>query len=162
MHWGLRLRQAIEQVENTLLVGLLGGMMLVGMWQIVARNLFQGGFADAEPLMRMAVLWLGLVGALVASRYHQHIAIDLSEKFLPQKFLRPVQALTFGFTAFISALLAYHSGRFVMDEADIGTTFIAGLPIWPFEIIMPIAFGLIALRYATHALFGLPKKPTSP
>lgn len=149
------LHRVVAWIENTLLVLLLSGMMGLGAYQIIARNLFNGGWTESEPLMRVLVLWLGLLGALVAARGHHHISIDLSKRFVNKRWLRPLEIISFGFTAVICFLLMWHSGRFVWEEYQYATPLVAGIPGWVFQIIMPISFGLIALRYLGHAVLGI-------
>ena len=45
-------------VENLLLVGLLAGMMLISVGQIIAREVFETGFFWSGELVRLMVLWL--------------------------------------------------------------------------------------------------------
>ena len=53
-------------LENGLLVGLLVAMIGIAVTQIVMRNGFDSGFLWADSLLRVLVLWIGMIGALVA------------------------------------------------------------------------------------------------
>ena len=57
----------IHRVEDALLVILLSLMILLAATQILLRNFFDLGFVWADPLLRALVLWLGLIGATVAT-----------------------------------------------------------------------------------------------
>ena len=74
--WAKRLHRA----EDALLVLLLSAMIALASTQILLRNLFDSGFVWIDPLLRVLVLWLGLIGATVATRNNRHIRIDLLSK----------------------------------------------------------------------------------
>ena len=59
------------------------------------------------------------------------------------------------FTALVCAVVAVHSARFVASEMEYQTIAFAGVPAWACEIVIPIVFGLIALRYALYAVGDL-------
>jgi TRAP-type C4-dicarboxylate transport system permease small subunit len=47
----------------------------------------------------------------------------------------------------ICGFIAWHAVRFVQMDYEYGTEAFAGIPAWVTEVIIPIAFGLMALRY---------------
>lgn len=150
-------------VEDVLLASMLSTMILLAGWQIVQRNLFGGGMIWGDELLRLLVLWLGLLGAMAASRDDRHIAIDLLQRFLPQKFKPLVQTSLHLFTSIVCGILAFHSLRFIQMEREFQTTVLTGLPAWWFEMILPIGFGMMCLRYLGHlrrTLFPLPEEAT--
>ena len=59
------------------------------------------------------------------------------------------------FTALVSGTVAYHAARFVASEFEYETNAFAGVPAWTCEIVIPAAFGLIALRYALYFIGDL-------
>lgn len=150
----------IHRLEDGLLVVLLLGMILLAFTQIVLRNGFDGGILWADALLRVLVLWIALLGAMVASREQRHINIDLISRFLPPAGKRVAGVIAAGFTAGICATLAWYCFDFVRMEHESPSPAFADVPTWVCESIMPIAFALIALRYFIHcariAILGLP------
>ncbi len=149
-------------VEDVLLASLLTTMILLAGWQIVQRNLIGGGgMIWGDELLRLMVLWLGLLGAMAASREDRHVAIDLLLRFMPSKIKPLVLVLLHLFTATVCGLLAFHSLRFVQMEHEFQTTVLSGLPSWWFELILPVGFGMMCLRYLGHlrrTIFPLPEE----
>ncbi len=145
------------RLETALLSLLLTGMVLLAGTQIVLRNLFDSGWVWADPLLRISVLWLGLLGALAATRTNHHIKIDVINRFLPEKLQRGVFTLNMLFSATVCALIAWHGARFVWQEYQEAIQAFAGLPAWWFECIIPIGFGLMSLRFLMVAILGLPR-----
>jgi TRAP-type C4-dicarboxylate transport system permease small subunit len=157
-----RTRRLVSRLEDGLLALLLTGMILLAALQIFSRNLFSFGFVWGEPLLRMLVLWLALLGAMAATRDGNHIHIDLLSRFLPEGAERPLRRLTDLFSALACGLAAWHAARFVLDDWQYGMEWASGVPSWLVELIIPIGFGVMALRFLLHALFGPPAPPSPP
>lgn len=156
-----RLQTALYWLEDGILVGLLLLMIAMAVTQIFLRNLFDTAIVWGDVLVRILVLWVGLVGAMVASRQGNHINIDILDRYLPG---RAKTAVNFGvelFTALICSGVAYFSLRFVqMEYLDGGMAF-ARVPAWVCEAIIPFAFVVIALRYFMLAFLNFKKMFTS-
>ena len=148
-----RVLRIIHGLEDALLALMVAVMVFLAGSQILLRNLFDTGFAWADPVLRLLVLWVGLLGALAASRTDKHIAIDVFSRLLGPRSLAGARSVTSLFTAVVSGLIAYHGGRFVAMEREANVIGIGGMPAWLLELIIPLGFGLIAVRYLV--LFAL-------
>lgn len=159
-----RALKLIHRVEEMLLVGLLLSMIGLAFTQIVLRNGFDGGIIWADSLLRIMVLWIALIGAVVASRDQRHINIDVISRFLPPLGKRIAATIASLFTTVICAILAWSCLDFVQMEYESPSPAFANVPTWWCESIMPVAFVLIALRYFIHGLqfafVGLPTEKT--
>src|SRR6478752_4357179 len=80
--------RGLHRVEDLLLAGLLGALLLLGVAQIVLRVFFDTGLEWAEPVSRSGVLWLALLGALGATRQRKHIAMDALPLLAPVRLRR--------------------------------------------------------------------------
>ncbi|MGR9099332.1 MAG: TRAP transporter small permease [Gammaproteobacteria bacterium] len=140
--------------ETTLLSVLLISMMVIAVTQIVLRNFFDAGILWGESYVRIAVLWLTLIGAMIASRRDKHISIDIVDKALSKKYRVWVKRMVNLFTAGVCSIMAWYSYLFVKIEyEDAGKAF-ADIPNWVCEAVIPAAFVIIAVRYAIAAVFG--------
>lgn len=137
----------VNKFEDGLLVFILSTMVVLAIFQIISRNLFSEGVVWIDPLLRTLVLWVGLAGAVVATRTDNHIRIDVFTKYLPKKYLPYIIRLVYLFTLSICLLIGWHSARFVYSEFVYGTIAFSGIPAWLTAIIIPLSFFLIALRY---------------
>ena len=61
---------------------LLLGMIGMAAGQVLLRNFFDGGVYWGDSAVRVMVLWVTMLGAMVASRDDSHIRIDLVGRFL--------------------------------------------------------------------------------
>jgi TRAP-type C4-dicarboxylate transport system permease small subunit len=139
---------ALHTIEDYALASLLGLMVLLAPLQIFLRNFFDQGLTWADPLLRVLVLWVGLLGAVSAARGNRHITIDVLSRLLPPRPRAALSVVTSRFTVIISAIVAWHSGRFVSMEREYESIAFSGMQAWIFELVIPVAFGIIAFRYA--------------
>ena len=147
-----KLDQLLRYVENAVLTFLLGGTIVLAVMQIVLRNFADYGFQWADPLLRILVLWLGLVGAIAATRDGKHINIDILSKYVAGRWRTATNVVTELFAAVICALVGYFSCQFVLGEAEFGLTGAGDIPIWVYQSIIPAAFFVIALRFLVRAI----------
>jgi len=147
----------LHRLEDGFLALILGLLVLLAPLQLLLRNFFDAGITWGDPLLRVLVLWVGMMGALAATRGRRQISIDVLSHLVGGRVQSGVGAVTSLFTTFVCALVAYHSARFVASEMEYAATAFAGVPAWTCEIVIPVAFGLIALRYALYSIGDLRK-----
>lgn len=141
------LQKLFRRIEETIIIALLGTMIILSGTQIMLRNGWDSGIAWGDPVLRIMVLWVGLLGAMLATRQNKHIRIDILSRYLPGGWKRFSDTLTDLFSAVICGLIAWHSGRFVHYEWQDGTEVFTGFPSWLAELILPVGFSIIALRF---------------
>jgi TRAP-type C4-dicarboxylate transport system permease small subunit len=138
---------AVRWVEDALLALVLGAMVVLAPLQILLRSAFDAGISWGDPMLRVLVLWIGMLGAVVASRDERHITIDVASRLLPVRGRDVVGALTCLFASGVSGLVAWHAARFVASEIEYETIAFAAIPAWVLESVIPAAFAAIAVRY---------------
>ena len=139
-------------LETSILVGVLSGMILLAGLQIVLRNFVGAGFSWVDEALRLMVLWIAMIGAVAASREYRHISIDILSRFLPPTARLWSALIVDLFTAGVSLALCWYSYEFVAFEFDDKAVLLGNLPAWPFEAVLPVAFGLIGYRYIVWSL----------
>ena len=137
----------LYRVEDAILVILLSAMIGLAAFQILIRNLFDVGIVWGDVLVRILVLWVGLVGAMVATRKDNHIRIDIINRYLPDGLKPIVETAVKFFSAAVCAIVAYYSLQFVLSELSHGGLAFWKVPAWVCEAIIPVSFAVIALRY---------------
>jgi len=133
--------------ENAILVALLALLVVLAAGQILLRQL-DIAITWGEPLARLLVLWIGIFGAVAASRGNEHIAIDALTRYLPARLQTVAGVLVGLFTTGVCATLAYQAARFVRFEFGGHTAALGGVPAWVLALVLPLGFTLIAVRYA--------------
>jgi TRAP-type C4-dicarboxylate transport system permease small subunit len=147
-----RLLHFSHAVEDSFLVILLAAMIGLAVLQIILRNLFDSGLPWIDPLLQMLVLWVGLAGAMIATRMDHHISIDAFTRLLSPRLQLVVRIIVDLFTAIVTAIVAYHGSRLLVMEQEAESIAFGQIPVWVCELIIPLAFGVIALRYLIYAV----------
>jgi TRAP-type C4-dicarboxylate transport system permease small subunit len=155
MDWWGRTDEVIDRVEQALITILLSLMIAIAFLQIVLRDIFATGITWADPFVRNLVLWVGFVGAAIATREGKHITIDVLPQWVPQQVKAIIGIIIQFFAAFICGLLTFASVKFVRNESLMGSITFLGIPAWIPQLILPITFGIIALRFCLLALKDL-------
>ena len=153
--WLTRAARVGLALENGLLVALLGFLVVFSFAQIVLRNVFSIGVTWGDGLTRVVVLWLALLGALAASRDGRHIRMNAVMQWLPPKVQLAAGVGSDLFAAVVSGVLAYLAFVFVRDSRGYGDVLLGQFPAWWFQAVMPVAFALIAYRFALHAVIRM-------
>jgi TRAP-type C4-dicarboxylate transport system permease small subunit len=142
----------LQKIEDSILVSLLLVMITMAVLQIFLRNFFDSGIIWGDSLVRVLVLWIGLLGAMVASRTDNHISIDILSRYLPSRIKRFTTLTIHVFTAIVTALMAWFSLKFVKMEMGDNLIAFAAVPAWVCEVIIPIAFLVISIRYTLFSI----------
>ncbi|HET6629751.1 MAG TPA: TRAP transporter small permease [Woeseiaceae bacterium] len=153
---GYRLLKPLERwgtaLENALLVLLLGAMILLATTQIVLRIGFDQGLIWADELLKILVLWVALIGSVATSRGRRHLRIDILSHYVPERFARVPVLIVDAFAALVCGLIAWHSARYVLLTIEFGDTVLVDVPAWAVQGVLPVAFALMAYRFALYCL----------
>ena len=150
-----RFDAGLARVESALLVVALLGILGLGVAQIVLR-FFAISFDWADEVMRNLTLWLGFLGASVATMEGKHINVDALTRFLAPR-MRAAAALLVGLAAAgISAVLCWSALKVVLSSierlgTDAGVVSAAGIPVAVWQSLLPVAMAIIALRFLFKA-----------
>ena len=152
----------LVKAEKALVVVLIFAMVGLSFLQVLLRIFFHSGIVWLDPLLRHMVLWAGLTGAALASRYSKHFALEAFGKLAPEALHRPLEIFASLFTAAASGILFYASYKFIRDGFETGSVAFyidqLGVTNRLAVMIIPIAFALIAC----HALIGISRPKDAP
>lgn len=150
-----RLDRLLAGLERAAIVVLLCSLLLLGLLQIILRNVFAGGLFWADEVLRHLVLWLGFLGASLATHEQRHLRIDVLARWLPEG-AQPCLGLLLNLVAASGcAILAQAAWTFVRFERESGAVLSVGLAVWMAQGIVPLGFALMALRFALRMLAAL-------
>lgn len=156
------LQNRLLQLENFLLVSVFLATLFIAIAQIILRNFFDTGIIWGDSFLRIAVLWIGMMGALYASRCNNHISIDLGIKYLSKKHRKFIQFLIHLFTSLICALVSWYGFNWMIMEYEYAEMAFANVPIWISISIIPLVFLIMSIRYLSFSVQMLfEKKQTS-
>ena len=147
-----RVDETIAKVEQTLLVAFLGFIIFVAFLQIVLRNFFTTGLDWGDALVRNLVLWIGFIGATLATKEGKHINIDVVSRWLPSLGKEIVTLITHLFSFLICCLLIFAALKFLRNEIQMGNETFLNIPAWIPEMILPLTFGLMTFRFGLRSI----------
>ncbi len=142
-----RFVQALHKTEDMLLTAVFMFMLSVCILQIAARNFNFTGLVWGDDLIRVLVLWVGLLGAMAAARTDKHLRIDLLTRLVGVGVRKWLICLTQAGTAVVSSVAAYASVTYIQLEYADGLIAFWIVPVWASMLIIPVALGVIGLRY---------------
>lgn len=147
-----KLNSFVAQLESWIMVFIVLVMVVLSFAQVVLRNVFDHGILWGDIFLRHLVLWVGFIGASLATRDEKHINIDVFSRLMKGKSKYFSQFAINVFAAFVSYLLMKAGWAFVMEEREFETILFNNIPSWYFQIIIPIGFGLMTLRFIINSL----------
>jgi TRAP-type C4-dicarboxylate transport system permease small subunit len=142
-------------MEQALLIAFLGFIILIAFLQIVLRNFFFTGLDWGDSLVRNLVLWIGFIGATLATKEGKHINIDAVSRWLPSLGKNVVALVTHLFSFCICCLLAYAAIKFIKNEVQMGRMTFLSIPTWIPELILPLTFILMTFRFGLRSFRNL-------
>lgn len=143
----------LAKIEAFFLSTCLGLMVFMVLYQIILRNFFSTGIIGGDTIVRHMLLWVGFLGAGLATRGGVHIRIDIAAKVLNPTGVKVAQVLTDIFSVIICSLLVYASFNFVKigyETAD--KLLFMNLPVWFMQSIIPVGFLIMTLRFASKGI----------
>ncbi len=147
-----KLNDWIGKIEGYLLTFILVFMIGVAFLQVILRNFFHTGITWGDVVVRHLVLWVGFIGASVATKEDSHLSMDLVSRFLPPWLKRPTAMFVHGASSLVCACLTVASYKFVMGEKEAGSMLVLGIPNYWAIVIIPIGFLLMSLRFALRII----------
>jgi C4-dicarboxylate transporter DctM subunit len=141
----------LQRLEEGALVAAIGFATLLPLIEALGRPLGGLHIPGSGLYMQQLTLWLAFVGGLAATRYGTHLTLSTRELFAEGRARRLTRLAAFSVAAAVVAVLAYGSAMLVAANRTEGKILPGGLPEWVSECVMPVALGLIALRFAWTA-----------
>ena len=142
----------LHRVEDAALMLALMTMLILAVTQIVLRNGFDRGFLWAESFLRILVLWVAMLGAMVATRENNHINIDAVSRYVPARLQLGLQFVTRIFAAIVCGLVAWYSIELIQFEYEDQTIAFAEVPTWICQSILPFGFAVMSLRFSIEVV----------
>ncbi len=147
-----KINNSLARIEEWLLVLIVLFMVVLAFLQVILRNIFAQNLMWGDPLLRHLVLWVGFIGASLATKENKHINIDAMSRFLKGKIKIIVQMFINLIAMTASMVLCNAAIDFIIMEKEYGGPIFSNVPAWYFQIIIPIGFGLMSLRFLIQAV----------
>lgn len=147
--------RSIQWIESGTLTLLFFCLVGLGLAEIGFRSFAGMSLPWADGAMRAIVLWLVMLGGVVATGRLRHIRIDLLERRLPVLAVIWLRRVIFAATALICLALTWTSLDIVALEYEFQAVAFLSVPEWMVQAIVPIGFGMMAARFLGWAVVPL-------
>src|SRR6266478_2728263 len=144
-------RRLLCQGENLLVVISLAAMMLLPVIEILSRAIFKTGLSGSSAIVQHLTLIVGMLGGAIAARDGRLLALSPVQTLLKGKAKISAQIFSGGFAAAISFFLCFASLQYVKAVKPLGKILVYGIPVWVIQLVLPIGFGLVAVRLVWRA-----------
>ena len=141
----------LKTAENAVVSLALLVMMLVPLVEAFLRRVFDVGIPASTAIVQHMVLVVCMLGGAIAAREGRLLALStLGETALRGWVKDASRIFTSGVSATVSIFLGLAAWQWVVTEREAGNILAYGIPIWAVESILPLGFGLIAIRILLH------------
>ncbi|WP_324716128.1 TRAP transporter small permease [Carboxydochorda subterranea] len=148
----LLLARALDHLEEGVVAGLLGFMVILAFANVVVRYLTTSSLAFSEELLINLFVWLSLFGAAIAVRRKAHAAVTMLVDRLPAPFRPAVRVAAYGLSLLATGLMVMQGWALVSYQRAMGVeTYSMSLPMWWFSLGIPVGGVVIAIRIVEAA-----------
>jgi TRAP-type C4-dicarboxylate transport system permease small subunit len=142
-----------------------GTVVAYGLVQLVVR-LLPNGLIWSQPLALVLTLWVGFLGASMATYEHKHLKVEAVVRMFPEHARRYVGFVSSIGTALFCFCLMWVSLRYVRFSYDefVSTAGQGGLisgtsvPKYQAFLALPLSFGIMAMRFAGLGVLAIQGK----
>ncbi len=146
-----RLLTLARRAEDTATGLALVTMALLPVLELSLRGLFGRSLPGSLGYVQNLTLWVGFLGAIIASREGRHLNLSTGLLTLPPRAQRLADAATGAVSAAVGTGLFWASLRFVESELADPVRLGGWLPLWCVELVLPFSFLVITARFVIQA-----------
>ncbi len=150
----MKVLQTIEKflssIVNGSMVLLFTVMLTLAVVQVFLRYFFNGSLLWGDVAARHLVIWVGFLGAAMATRENKHFQIEILNRFIKPGMQRWLQSFSNLFASGVCYFLAQASTTFVLSDTE-SKTFLE-IPATYVEIIIPVSFYIMMVQFALRTI----------
>lgn len=144
----------LGQMERAISFAAFMVMIAVVFIDVVSRELTGGGMHWAGQAGVYANLFVVMFGLGVASANGSHLRPRFADCWLPDSWEPVLIRLQELLMALFCAAFAVIAATVVADSIQLAErSAVLGILVWPFQVVIPAAFGLAAVRHGLYALY---------
>ncbi|MDR2953321.1 MAG: TRAP transporter large permease subunit [Treponema sp.] len=145
-------KNILHKIEDILCFFSLSLMALLPVMESIMRLFFKTGILASSGLTSHLLLVSALLAGMICTRKGDHLSTALVQYVSSAKAKHRLKIVSSLISAFVAIILAWSSVSFIIIGLD--AALIGFIPVRVFAFAMPIAYGIIAIRFA----FGIKLK----
>lgn len=125
---------------------------------VLVREVFDEGIYGVQKLAVYCCAVAGALGLSIVVHGGGHLRISAVDAIIPEPHRHWVARVGDTLSAAVFLGLAWFAVRFVASTFSFAETdVVLQIPIWPIQVVLPVAFVLAALKFIVHAAFPATK-----
>ena len=149
-----RIDRVLSIAVTSVLVCAFAVMLGLAALQLLLRGTFHYSISWGDIASRQMVIWVGFLGAFLATRGGKHFRIDVLTRLFPPRARGWVTAVSDLFAAAVCLFLVRAAMTFVTAGLDPNAILLLGIPQTAAAMIVPTGFALIALQLLLRTVEG--------
>lgn len=150
---GEAFRAYVPETEDVVTALALLAIVVLPIIEVVGRALIGVGVPGSIDYVRHLTLWVAFLGAAVAARQEKHLALGFTS-FLKGYWRMTASMLAGSIAAAVTLTLAWASLDFVFLNMQNIATVGGFIPEWVAQIVMPLGFLVIGMRFLWRTTGG--------
>ena len=146
-----RAARVARRIEDFITGAALFIMAALPVLELLSRRLFGAGIPGSSGYVQNLTLWVAFLGALVVTRERRHVNLAAGPQLVPPRFRPAARVLTSVVSVAVLSGLTWGSWLFLQVERESLSRLGGWLPTWVVIAILPVAFGLMLLRFVGQA-----------
>lgn len=142
----MKIREYINRSENLLTIGVFSILTIFPAVEIFTRLMGRPGIPASPILVQHMTLWIGFIGAVLATRQNKLLSLTRDPLFSPDSVLSNGRWIAKNISFVIIGALFWGSINLVMIEYNYPIQISPGIYRWVIQLIMPIGFLLIGFQ----------------
>jgi C4-dicarboxylate transporter DctM subunit len=142
---------SLRRLEDGIGVVALLSMTGLPVLEFFLRTVFGTGITGSSEYVQHLALWVGFLGAALASREGRHLSLSAGITIVPKQYQRLTNSLASLVSTAVAAGLFWGSYLLVAAEMESAARVGSLIPVWMVQLILPISFALITWRFIWHA-----------
>ena len=142
----MKIREYINRSENLLTIGVFSILTIFPAVEIFTRLMGRPGIPASPILVQHMTLWIGFIGAVLATRQNKLLSLTRDPLFSPDSVFSNGRWIAKNISFVIIGALFWGSINLVMIEYNYPIQISPGIYRWVIQLIMPIGFLLIGFQ----------------
>ena len=127
---------------------LIFAMMMITVVEIIGRTWFNNPIPGSEEIPSLFLILIATIGLAAVQRENRHVGINMIQEKLKGRAAAAFEVFLLSFLLFVCIVIACFGWLHVVEAkarqlTTMGPLF---LPTWPFKLVLPFGFGLMAIR----------------
>lgn len=147
-----------KHLEESILITLLGSIVVVMLYQIIRRYIFNSSLSWSEEFCRYCFIWFMFVANSYSIKLRSDLRVDAVIAMLPKGARKAVDFVDLMISFLLTLFLfkcSFATVEYVLStgERSVGLR----LPMYIVYLSMPVGFGMSVVRYIQRAAFDIRK-----